>query len=347
MTVRKENFGYLQDGREVSLYEISSDLLCVKVSDFGAVTTAAIMKDKNQTDTDVILGYEDLNGYLTNPCCLGAIVGPSANRTANARFSIGRETYYLEQNDNGNNLHTSKIFGIHKKLWNCREITENSVTFALELGDGELGLPGNRTVTVRYSVTGGTFDIEYGFFSDQKTVFNVTNHSYFNLSGHDSGKIFDQQLMLNSDYYTPVRKGLITTGEILSVKGSSLDFTSLKTIGRDFNLEDEQQAICRGYDHNLIINDWDGRLRKFAAAYSEKTGIEMTAYTTRPGVQLYTGNYLEAEGVKGGGNYENNDGFCLETQFFPNALNYGHFVSPVVSENKWHFSRTQYRFRIK
>ncbi|MBQ1877675.1 MAG: galactose mutarotase [Erysipelotrichaceae bacterium] len=347
MTIRKESFGFLPNGREASVYVISSDKLTVKVSDFGAVTTGAILKDKNGVERDVILGYPDLESYMANPCCLGAIVGPSANRTANASFSIGNNTYYLEQNDNGNNLHTSKIYGIHKKLWDCEEITEKSVTFRLELFDGELGLPGNRTITVKYTVDDDKLDIEYRMFSDARTVFNVTNHAYFNLAGHNSGKIFDQYLQLKCDYYTPVREFLITTGEVRSVKGTPMDFTTMKKIGRDFDLNDEQLAICRGYDHNFVINDWDGRLRKFARAYCEETGIELSAYTSRPGVQLYTGNYLNAEGGKDNTDYQENEGFCLETQFFPNSLNYGHFASSLISPDVWHTSKTVYRFRVK
>ena len=258
MSVVKEYFGRLADGREVSLYKIRTDRLYAEVTDLGAVLVRLETPDRDGNMKDIVLGYEDVEHYLENPSCFGAVVGPSANRIAGASFVIDGEEFHLPANERGNNLHSDKMF--YKRLHDA-QIGENSVTFRLNLPDGDAGFPGSRDFSVTYTLTNEELRIDYKAISDKKTVINLTNHSYFNLAGEDSGSIGDQILKLNSSFATKVRADLIPTGEIVPVEGTPLDFRKAKAIGKDIDSDDEQMKFAGGYDHNFVI---DGSIRPMA-----------------------------------------------------------------------------------
>lgn len=337
-------YGKTVDGQDALLYTIENDQIRAEITDFGATLIALWVKDRNGKETDVVLARSSLEGYFGNPECFGATIAPLANRTENASFTIDGTTYHLEKNEGENNLHSSKIKGAHKRLWKVAEQSEQSLKLQIEMADGDMGFPGNRTITVTYSVDGGKLAIEYRIISDKATVFNSTNHSYFNLGGYDSGSVFDHELKLDCDYYTPVKAGSIPTGEIAAVAGTPMDFTKGKTVGEDFDLNFEQLNLTKGYDHNFVINGYDGTLRHFARLSCKETGIVMDAYTTMPGVQFYTGNYVNVEDGINGKHFVPHDGMCLETQFFPNSANQPGFVSPFIDADKEYCYRTEYRF---
>ncbi|MBQ9037248.1 MAG: galactose mutarotase [Erysipelotrichaceae bacterium] len=340
-------YGKTADGQMASLYTIESEQIRAEITDFGAVLVALWVKDKNGKATDVVLAHDSLEGYFNNPECFGSIIAPVANRTENACFTIDGTTYHMLKNEGENNLHSDTANGAHKRLWKVVDEKKDELTLEIEMADGDMGFPGNRKINVTYSVKEGTLGIKYRIVSDKATVFNPTNHSYFNLGGYDSGSVFDHYLKLDCDYYTPVKPGSIPTGEIAEVTGTPMDFTKGKTIGEDFDLSFEQLKLTNGYDHNFVINDYDGSLRHFATLCSEKTGIIMDAYTTMPGVQLYTGNFVDVENGINGTKFTAHDGLCLETQFFPNSANQPGFVSPRIDGNKEYCCRTEYSFKTE
>ncbi len=342
--MNREHFGKSPKGEEVSLYTLKNERITARITDFGATLVSLVVKDARGEDRDVVLGYRSLEPYFDNPACMGATIAPCANRTANASYVIDGVRYQMSINDGNNNLHSDLVNGAHKRVWSLKNETDSSLTFELEMADGDLGFPGNRTINVTYGISEGTLSIEYRIRSDKTTVFNPTNHSYFNLSGHDSSDILDDWLKLDCTCFTPVVAGSIPDGSILEVKGTPMDFTEGKTIGRDFDLNYEQLKLTNGYDHNFVIDGYDGTLRHFATLKSNKTGIVLDGYTTMPGVQVYAGNFVESDEGKNGASYRAHDGVCLETQFFPNSANQEGFVSPVINGNEEYCYRTEYRF---
>ena len=343
MSVVKAYFGNLPDNREVSVYTIRTERLCAKVTDLGAVLISLETPDRNGYMSDIVLGYDDVEHYLVNPPCFGATAGPNANRIAGAAFTIDGEEYELPVNEGANNLHSDMMF--YKRLFNS-VVGENSVTFTLGLPDGDAGFPGNRIFSVKYSLTNEELRIDYAASSDKKTVINLTNHSYFNLAGEDSGSIRDHVLKLNCSYTTKVGKDLIPTGEIVPVKGTALDFTQAKAIGRDIDSPEEQMRFCGGYDHNFVIDGYKGddKLLKAAELYEQRSGRVMEVYTTVPGIQVYTANGMTAEGGKNGITYGSNSGVALETQFFPDNVHHNNFPSSIFGPGREYESTTIYRF---
>ena len=307
MSVVREYFGRLADGKEVFLYTIRTGRLSAAVTDLGAVLVSLETPDRNGEMKDIVLGYDDVEHYLENPCCFGAPVGPNANRISGASFVIDGEEFHLPVNEKDNNLHSDKMF--YKRLFNA-EAGDNSVTFTLDLPDGDAGFPGNRSFTVKYTLTEEELRIDYKAVSDKKTVINLTNHSYFNLSGEDNGSIGDQVLKMNSSFTTKVRSDLIPTGEIVSVEGTPFDFREGKPIGQDIDSregkpigqdidsDDEQMIFGGGYDHNFVIDGYkgDSSLLTAAEVYDPATGRVMEVLTTVPGIQFYTANGMVAEG---------------------------------------------------
>ena len=343
VTVRK--FGVTKKGEKVSLYTIkNSNGTEADVMDFGATLVAFRMKDKSGIVKDLVLGFDEAKPYFKDGNLFGATVGPIANRTAKAKFVLNGKEYLLKPNDGENNLHTSHKKGFQKRLFKG-EAGKNSVTFSIKKKDMSMGHPGNLDVKVTYTLTDkDELKIHYYATTDKETYINLTNHSYFNLNGHDSGNIFHETVRIFADAYTPVAKGAIPTGEIAPVEGTPMDFTEGKTIGRDFDLNYEQLKLTNGYDHNFVIDGYDGTLRHFATLKSNKTGIVLDGYTTMPGVQVYAGNFVESDEGKNGASYRAHDGVCLETQFFPNSANQEGFVSPVINGNEEYCYRTEYRF---
>ncbi len=345
MTVKREFLGETKQGAPVYGYHITNAKgteLCV--INYGAAIKNIIVKDKNGERKDVVLGFEDVSGYFENSSFLGVVVGPSANRVANATYQIDGKTYKMPVNDGPNNLHSDIDNGLHKRVWDATE-GEDSVTFELKLEDGDLGFSGNREIKVTYSLSeDDAVAIHYHATSDAKTLMNITNHCYFNLNGHNSGLINDHVAQFNAGMTTPVRKGLIPTGEIISVEGTPLDFRTAKVIGKDIDADDEQIKLGGGFDHNLVIDNADGTRRTFATVSSPESGITMQCSTTLPAFQFYTGNFLSEKGGKEGAVYGARDGFCLETQFHPDSINHDNFPDPVFGPEREYDSTTVYRF---
>jgi aldose 1-epimerase len=345
MGVSKEKFGTTKDGREAYLYTIENgNGMQAKVTDFGAILVDLLVPDKNGKTDDVVLGFDSLEGYFNNGSFFGTVIGPSANRVGGASFEIDGKTYKLDVNDGPNNLHTDKERGFHKQLWDAK-IGDNSVIFSLESKDGELGFPGNKKVSVTYSLSDDNeLKLAYHGTSDANTLLNLTNHTYFNLSGHDAGKIEDHILALHAANYTPVVAGAIPTGEIAPVAGTPLDFTKPKAIGQDINADFEQLKLVQGYDHNFVIDGADGSLKEIAEVKDPKSGRIMKVFTTLPGVQFYAGNCIGEEKGKGGVLYQPRKGFCLETQYYPDNIHHPNFPQAVFGPGRDYDSVTVYQF---
>ena len=343
MSVMKEYFGKLPDGREVSIYTIRTDRLCAKVTDLGAVLVSLMTPDRSGAMKDIVLGYEDVEHYLENPSCFGATVGPNANRIAGASFVIDGVEYKVPANEGANNLHSDKMF--YKRLFKA-EAEENSVTFTIDLPDGDAGFSGNRSFCVKYTLTEEELRIDYKAVSDKKTVINLTNHSYFNLAGEDNGSIGDQVLKMNCSNTTKVRSDLIPTGEIISVEGTPFDFRQGKPIGQDIDSDDEQMKFGGGYDHNFVIDGYkgDGSLLTAGEVYDPASGRVMEVLTTVPGIQFYTANGMVAEGGKKGRTYGPRSAYALETQFFPDNVHHDNFPKAIFGPGKDYVQTTVYRF---
>lgn len=351
MSVKREHFGQTADGQEISIYTIDNGMICARVTDYGANLVNLLVPDKNGTVQDVILGFDTAEGYFENSVFFGALIAPIANRTAGARFVLDGQTVELPVNDGENNLHTDFTRGSHKRMWKALE-GENFVTFMLEMAEGDLGLPGNKNFTVTYSVTDqNALSIHYHATSDRHMVINPTNHAYFNLNGHNSGSIEGQELQLNCHAFTPVREGAIPTGEIRSVVGTPLDFTQSKEIGRDINENYEQLELVGGYDHNFVIDGWNGGsdLIHTATAFSKQSGRQMDVYTNLPGVQFYAGNFIECPQGRGKehSTYGKRSAFCLETQYYPDSIHHENFPNYVFGENHVYDSTTMYCFSTR
>lgn len=343
MSVVKEYFGTLKDGTEVSVYTIRTERLLAKVTDLGAVLVSLETPDRNGVMKDIVLGFDDVEHYLDNPACYGATVGPNANRIGGASFTIDGVEYHVPRNENGNNLHSDRLF--FKRFFNAIP-GDNSVTFVLGLPDGDAGFPGNRIFSITYTLTDEELRIDYHAKSDKKTVINLTNHSYFNLAGEGSDSIADHVLQLNCSNTTKVRSDLIPTGEITPVEGTPFDFRTPKPIGRDIDSDDEQMRFGGGYDHNFVIDGYkgDGNLLKVGEIWEPAGGRVMEVLTTLPGMQFYTSNTMRVEGGKGGKTYGPKSAYALETQYFPDNVHHENFPSSIFGAGSEYDSTTVYRF---
>ena len=342
----KELFGTTGDGKEIYVFTLeNSNGMKARVINFGAILSNLYVPDAKGNIEDIVLGFDKLEDYCKNVSFFGATVGPSANRIGNAAFKIGGEEYKLDVNDGPNNLHSHLEEAFHKRVWDITDETDTSVIFSLGSLDGDLGFPGNRKFSVTYSLSDdNSLKLVYHAESDADTLINMTNHTYFNLRCHKTGEVDDYILTLNASAYTPVVKGAIPTGEIVSVDGTPLDFTKPRRIGDDIDADFEQIKLVGGYDHNFIIDDADGTLREVAIVEDSASGRKLKAFTTLPGVQFYTGNFIEKQIGKEGVLYGPRAGFCLETQYFPDAINKPNFPSPVFGPNRDYDAVTVYQF---
>jgi aldose 1-epimerase len=331
------------------MYKMTNDNdYALSVTDFGATITGFIVPDGRGGKTDVVLGYATYNGYMKGSTYMGATVGRVANRIADGEFHLNEKAYRLDKNDGRCTLHGG-YDSYHNRQWETQINEEpNSITFTLNSPHGDQGMPGNARISATYRLTdNNAIAIAYRATSDRDTLFNMTNHAYFNLNGYDADKIGDQYLWLNADYFTPVNEDLIPTGEIRAVKGTPFDFTKPKPIGRDIDVKDPQIAIGGGYDHNFVLNQRE-QGEPFAKAISGKSRISMTAYTDMPGVQFYTGNNMRAESEpKGRHKFVRHGGFCLETQYFPDAPHHDNFPSIAYKAGKTFSSNTLYKFSVE
>lgn len=347
--MKKVSFGTTKQGEQALLYVLENkNHTTIKVTDFGATLVAFLFTDREGVKRDVVLGYDSVQEYQEYTSYFGATVGRNGNRIADSRIEINGKVWQLEDNDNGNNLHSGKN-GFSKVMWEVKDVTEHSITLAHFSPQEEQGFPGNLTAEVTYTITDeDVLEISYRGKADADTVMNFTNHSYFNLAGHDSGSIEDQELQILADYYTPMKDSKsIPTGEIAPVEGTPMDFRVMKPIGRDINADFEQLKFAGGYDHNYVLSEKPGEMKVMANAYCKTTGIAMQAETECCGVQLYAGNFVGGQTGKEGAVYANRSGFCLESQFYPNAVNEKNFASPVVKAGEIYSSKTTYRLYLK
>ncbi len=346
MAITKELFGTMPDGSEVYAFTLENkNGMKARLINYGATLVNLYVPDKEGKLEDIVLGFDRLEDYYGNESFFGSTIGPSANRTGNASFRLEGKTYQLEVNDGVNNLHSSIVSGYHKRIWEIAETGETSVTLFLEAPHGDMGFPGNKRIAMTYSLSDDNeLRLKYHGTSDKNTVINMTNHTYFNLSGHQSGKIEDHILTIYASNYTPVIPGCIPTGEIAPVEGTPMDFTSPKPIGQDIEADFEQLKLGQGYDHNFVIDGADGTLREIAMVEDPKSGRKLKASTTLPGVQFYAGNCISAGTGKEGVLYGPRVGMCLETQYFPDAINKPNFPSNVFGPDRDYDAVTVYQF---
>ena len=344
MSVNITQFGRTQLGADIKLYTITNGKgMEAAVTNIGACLVKLIVPNDKGEKKDIILGFDSGEEYLVNGSFFGATVGRCANRTANAAFSIDGKEYRLAVNDNENNLHSDFYKGMHKVLWDA-ETGEDNVRFSYHSPDMENGFPGNLDISVTYTLTEDNgIGIDYDGVSDKKTLLNMTNHTYFNLSGHDSGSIENTKLTILASHYTPVVAGAIPTGEIAPVRGTVMDFTTEKTIGQDIGADVEQLKLVQGYDHNYAVDDCTGEVKLIATAKAD--GRVMEVLSDLPGVQFYAGNCIAPQQGKGGVLYNVRTGFCLETQYFPNSANDPAFAHPIFDAGQKYKTTTIYRFR--
>ena len=351
--LQKQNemiFGKLENGENVYKYLLKNDKCEVELITYGGIITSIKVPDLNGNFIDVALGFNDLDSYLEGHPYFGAIVGRYANRIDNGSFSIDQNDYSIPINNNGTSLHGG-IRGFDKVNWNVvsyDSINHNSIKLNYLSKHMEEGYPGNLNTYVTYTLTeDNELVIEYQAETDKPTILNLTQHTYFNLSGESSGDILDHNLLINADSFLPVNEKIIPTGEIKSVENTPFDFRKIKKIGKDINIEDRQLKLGKGYDHCWVLNDFNKKSRKIAEVNSNKTKINMEIFSDLPGVQLYTGNFLDGSlSSKKDLKYINRSGFCLETQFYPNSPNNQNFPSTKLEPGKKFYSKTSFKFSI-
>jgi len=339
----KSDFGTTTKGEHATLYTLKNKKgMEIAVSDYGAVLVKVLVPDRDGNLVDVVLGYDDVKGYEAGTLYFGATVGRVANRIGGGSFELNGKTYKLTQNDNQNTLHGGTEY-YDKRMWKVEAADESHVSLVLHSPDGDQGFPGEMDIHVTYTLTEeNEVKLHYHAVPDRDTLLNLTNHSYFNLSGHASGKVLDQEVIICGDAYTRADKESIPTGELVCVEGTPMDFRKGKPIGRDIESDYEALIYGQGYDHNWAL---DGRgSRQAAAMYSEQSGIEMKVYTDLPGIQFYTGNFIESERGKKGAVYRKRQAACFETQYFPDAVHKEAFEGPVVRAGEVYDTVTTYQF---
>lgn len=341
-------FGKIDSGELAHIYSIcNKNGAKLSVTDLGATIVGLEVPDKNGNMRDVILGYDNAKEYQSHTFYFGACIGRNANRINKAVVELNNKNVSLEVNDNDNNLH-SGTHGFHNVLWGVCSPEPNSIALTYLSKDGEQDFPGNMETKVTYTLTDDNeLIIHYEAVSDKTTVANFTNHSYFNLNGHDSGNVYDQELMIKAQAYTPVIDAkAIPTGEIQSVDGTPFDFRDYKKIGLDIEADNTQIKYGNGFDHNFALDKNGHEMTLAGSARSAESGIQMDVYTDCVGMQFYSGNFIEKHQGKSGAMYDFRNGFCLETQYFPNAVSEPKFESPVINPGEKYDSITKYSFSL-
>jgi aldose 1-epimerase len=349
MPYSKSNFEGVINGKTTRMFTMENENgMVVTLTNYGAKIISVYVADKKGNFDDVLLGFNSIDDYQQYGASHGAVVGPFANRIANARFSINGETYQLPVNNGDACLHSGPD-SWYRKVWDY-EKKGNVTTFMLESPDGEFGFPGNKKAKVTYTLTDDNeLKIDYEVTTDKATHINLTNHSYFNLRGEGNGDISDHVLVINADKSTPVvDESMIPTGEIVEIRGTALDFTAPHTIGDRIDDDHPQLRFGSGYDFNYVINKEPAELAFAASAYEPESGRYMEVFTTEPGVQLYTGNHLRGNEIGNSGKaYGARTGFCLETQHFPDSPNQPGFPSTLLLPDDVYRSTTIYKFSVK
>jgi len=339
-------WGHTKDGAAVPLYTLKSAHLEVRVTAWGAKLVSVRTPDKNGKVQDVVLGYNTADEYLADSkTFFGSIVGRYGNRIAGGKFTIDGKTFQVPLNDTTNALHGGPV-GFDQYLWTAKEVP-NGVEFTHVSPDGDMGFPGTLTAKVKYTLVGDTLRLDYTETTDKPTVVNLTNHAFFNLHGDDQGNILDHVIELNADKFTPVDDKLIPTGVLQPVAGTPLDFRKPEVIGARINADDDQIKKGGGYDHNWVVNGTPGALRVAAILTDPQSGRRLTVETTEPGIQFYSGNFLNGT-VTGryGNKYEKRSGLALETQHFPDSPNEPSFPSTVLRPGVTRHSTTTLTFTV-
>ncbi|HYP07741.1 MAG TPA: aldose epimerase family protein [Bryobacteraceae bacterium] len=343
----KRSFGKTQSGAAVDLYTLTNaNGMEASITTYGAIVTSLRTPDRAGKMADVVLGFDTMQGYLSDHPYFGAVVGRYGNRIAKGRFSLSGKEYKLATNNGPNALHGG-LKGFDKQVWQAQSIGNNGLRLTYVSKDGEEGYPGTLTATVEYTLTDANeLKLAYTATTDKDTVLNLTNHSYFNLAGEGVGDILGHRLQLFADRFTPVDATLIPTGELKAVAGTPFDFRQPHTIGERIDAAgDEQIKFGGGYDHNWVLNGAMGTLRPAARVSEPKSGRVLEVLTTEPGVQFYTGNFLDGTiKGKGGKAYNRRYGFCLETQHFPDSPNQPKFPSTVLKPAQKFTSSTVFKF---
>ena len=345
MLIGTRSFGKNKKGEAATLYTFRNENgMVMEVSDFGATLYALLVPDGKGNLVDVVLGYDDPSGYEgPSGTFFGATVGRNANRIGKARFALNNKEYCLNANDGRNNLHSGFAFYNHR-IWKVKSICGNAITFSLHSPDGDQGYPGALDLDVTYTLRDDNgVQIDYLGLPEQDTIINVTNHSYFNLNGHDSGSIEKHRVWVDADYYTRGDAESIPTGELVRVEDTPMDFRTEKEVGRDIGEPYEALIFGKGYDHNWCLNN-GGKFAKVASLAGDRSGISMEVYTDLPGVQIYSGNFLTEEPGKLGVVYRHRAGICFETQVYPDAPNHENFPTSVYPGGSEYRSTTVYKF---
>lgn len=351
-TIEKTAFGTTPEGESVDKYTLKNQKgMAVEVITYGGIITSLKAPNKNGLYEDVVLGYDSLEQYTTKNPYFGAIIGRYGNRIAKGKFSLDGKEYQLATNDGPNHLHGGAK-GFDKVVWTAVAIKGDS-TSSLKLTylskDLEEGYPGNLTAVVTYTLTNdNVLEVLYEATTDKKTIVNLTQHSYFNLSANFSKTILDHEIVINADTFIPVDATLIPTGKLADVTNTPFDFRAAKTIGNDIEAKDDQLKKGLGYDHCWVLNNQNDGFKLAASAYHPESGRLLEIYSDEPGIQFYTGNFLDGTlASKTGGTYAHRTGFCLETQHYPDAPNQKDFPSTVLNPGEKYASKTSFKFSVK
>jgi aldose 1-epimerase len=346
--VTKQPFGKTPDGTAVDLFTLSNDGIEVRILTYGGAIQSLQVPDRHGKMADVVLGYDTLDGYFSkDDPYFGALVGRYANRIASGRFELGGHTYTIPTNNGPNALHGGPR-GFDKVVWKAKKVRAG-IELSYVSPDGDQGFPGTLTAIVRYTLKSNALRIDYAAMTDRPTVVNLTNHTYFALGGQGSGDILGHELMIAASRFTPVDSSLIPSGELRSVEGTPFDFRRAHRIGERIEQEDEQLRFGGGYDHNWVLyNNSGGRLVKAAELYDRSSGRALEVLTTQPGLQFYSGNFLDGTIIgKGRQAYNHRYGLCLETQHFPDSPNHANFPSTELRPGQKYHSVTIFHFATR
>ena len=347
--VSKQPFGKSPDGTPVDIYTLKSGEIEARVITYGGILQSLKIPDKAGKSADVVLGFDTIEGYTggpkPNPAFFGAIIGRYANRIANGKFALDGKTYSTPQNDGTNTLHGGP-HGFDKAVWKAKEIP-HGVELTHVSADGDAGFPGTLTAIVRYTLVGKDLKIDYSATTDKDTVVNLTNHSYFNLAGQGNGTILQNQVKINASRYTPVNDNLIPTGELATVAGTPFDFRKPTAVGARISDDNDQLKKGHGYDHNWVL-DSGGKFSEAAEVYEPGSGRVLQVLTDQPGIQFYTGNFLDGT-IKGkdGIAYPQRAALCLETQHFPDSPNHPKFPTAELKPGQKYHTVTVFRFSAR
>ncbi len=351
-SIKKELFGQLKNGHSADIYTLTNSKgMIAQITPFGGILVSLLTPNRDGKLEDIVLGYDNLEGYINGTQNFGTTVGRYANRIGKGKFTLEGQDYQLALNHGDHHLHGGNV-GFAKKLWKASPIElDDGVAIQLEYlsKDGEENYPGNLTVKVIYKLTNNNeIQIDYEATTDQTTILNLTHHSYFNLNGNGAGNILDHELSIDADKITETDTNMIPTGKLVNISNTPFDFRKATAIGSRINAPHEQLKFGRGYDHNWIINNWDQSLRSVATLYAPATGRMMETLTTEPGIQVYTANWLTPEVIgKKGRPSSSRQAVCLETQHFPDSPNQPSFPSVLLKPGEKYTQQTVYRFSVK